>query len=97
MKGRQTASTILRKQLLQRRQDGTLKSQGSMILPGCFDGIVARMAARKGFPALYLSGGGTSALTGVPDIGIVDSKDFCSKIQSSSRYSGLPVLSDAVS
>ena len=50
-------------------------------LPGCFDGIVARMAARKGFPALYLSGGGTSALTGVPDIGIVDSKDFCSKIQ----------------
>ena len=37
------------------------------------------MAARKGFPALYLSGGGTSALTGVPDIGIVDSKIFARK------------------
>jgi methylisocitrate lyase len=90
-----TISLKFRKKLLARRKSGELKKYGSMVLPGCFDGVVARMAARKGFEGVYLSGGGTSALTGVPDIGIVTSNDFCSKIKNLSKFSGLPVLSDA--
>ena len=76
-----TISLKFRKKLLARRKSGELKKYGSMVLPGCFDGVVARMAARNGFEGVYLSGGGTSALTGVPDIGIVTSNDFCSKIK----------------
>ena len=45
--------------------------------------------------AVYLSGGGTSALTGVPDVGVVGVEDFCAKIRNLAAFSGLPVLSDA--
>ena len=76
-----------------RRSD--LTTVGSLVLPGCFDGIVARMCARKGFDAVYLSGGGTSAVSGLPDIGIVGVDGFCEKIRNLSAFSGLPVLSDA--
>ena len=61
------------------------KTDGSLILPGCFDGIVARMAVNKGFQGLYLSGGGTSALTGVPDVGVMACTDFEYKIRNISK------------
>ena len=53
------------------------------------------MAARKGFEALYLSGGGLSALSGVPDVGIVGCTQFEEKIKNISANSGLPVIADA--
>jgi methylisocitrate lyase len=65
------------------------------MLPGCFDGLVARMCARQGFAALYLSGGGVSALSGVPDVGLRSEADFSAKIRALADTSGLPVLSDA--
>jgi methylisocitrate lyase len=54
-----------------------LKSDCLMI-PGCFNGLAARLAAQHGifsllkhtgFPALYISGAAVSASSGVPDIG----------------------------
>lgn len=77
--------------LLRQRQPGGR----SLVLPGCFDGLVARMCARQGFDALYLSGGGVSALSGVPDVGIKSEKDFTEKIRALTDASGLPVISDA--
>ena len=80
---------------LLRARRGALAADGALVLPGCFDGLVARMAARKGFEALYLSGGGTSALSGVPDVGLVTAPQFCAKITNLAATSGLPVLADA--
>jgi methylisocitrate lyase len=53
------------------------------------------MAARRGFEALYMSGGATSALTGVPDIGLLGVEAFAAKVHNLARSSGLPVLADA--
>ena len=81
--------------LLRSRRSGA--TTGSLVLPGCFDGIVARMAVNKGFEGLYLSGGGTSALTGVPDVGIMTCADFEYKIRNISNavVPGVPLLADA--
>ena len=88
-----TAGASFRALLRARR--ATIAKAGALALPGCFDGLVARMAARKGFEALYLSGGGTSALSGVPDVGLVTAAGFCDKIRNLAAPSGLPVLADA--
>lgn len=40
------------------------------MIPGCYNGLVARLAAQHQFPALYVSGGALTASSGVPDIGL---------------------------
>lgn len=64
-------------------------------LPGAFNGMVARLAARAGFEALYVSGAAVSAGFGVPDVGLVTLNEFCAVIEQVSRASGLPLLADA--
>lgn len=41
-----------------------------IMIPGCYNGLVARLAAQHGFKALYVSGGALTASSGVPDIGL---------------------------
>lgn len=38
--------------------------------PGAYNGLTARLAAKRGFKALYVSGGALTASSGVPDIGL---------------------------
>ena len=40
-------------------------------VPGVFNGLVARMAERLGYQAIYLSGAALSAAAGVPDVGLL--------------------------
>ena len=40
------------------------------MVPGCYNGLVARLAAVHGFKALYISGGALTASSGVPDVGL---------------------------
>jgi methylisocitrate lyase len=40
------------------------------MVPGCFNGLIARLAAAHGFKAIYVSGGALTASSGVPDIGL---------------------------
>jgi len=68
---------------------------GCVGLPGVFNGLVARAAARAGFQGLYVSGAAVSAAFGVPDVGMVSLNEFCNVIEQVSRASGLPVLADA--
>src|SRR5260370_34398602 len=42
------------------------------IIPGCFDALSAQLAARAGFPALFMSGFAVSAARlGMPDTGLI--------------------------
>ena len=66
----------------------------TVALPGAFNGMVARMAADKGFTGVYVSGAAISASAGVPDIGILTLDEFCHKIREIVQVSGLPVLAD---
>jgi len=66
----------------------------TVALPGAFNGMVARLAADKGFSGIYVSGAAISASAGVPDIGILTLDEFCHKIREIVQVSGLPILAD---
>lgn len=65
------------------------------MVPGCFNGLIARLAAQRGFKAIYVSGGALTASSGVPDIGLRTLSEFTSVIKDVSTFSNLPVIADA--
>ncbi len=68
---------------------------GPFALPGVFSPLVARLAERIGFQAVYLSGGALSASSGVPDIGLLTLTEFVSQAQLIVQTTNLPLLCDA--
>jgi methylisocitrate lyase len=70
--------------------------QGRTIaIPGVFNALVARMAERLGFEAVYLSGGALSAAMGVPDVGLLAVNEFVDFARSIVQSTPLPLLCDA--
>jgi methylisocitrate lyase len=67
----------------------------TVVIPGVFNPLVARMAEKMGFRAMYLSGAALSASTGVPDIGILTQTEFADAARALTRASHLPLLCDA--
>lgn len=72
-----------------------LLANDCIMIPGCFNGLIARLAAQHDFKALYVSGGALTASSGVPDIGLRSLNEFCSVIKDVSTFSNLPVIADA--
>ena len=54
---------------------------GPLLVPGVFSPLVAKLAERLGFQAVYLSGGALSAGNGVPDIGLLTLTEFVAEAQ----------------
>ncbi|MFO0964686.1 MAG: methylisocitrate lyase [Gemmataceae bacterium] len=67
----------------------------TIAIPGVFNALVARIAEKLGFCALYLSGGALSAATGVPDVGLVTLTEFVDEARRLTQASSLPLLCDA--
>jgi methylisocitrate lyase len=65
------------------------------VLPGVFSPLVAKLAERIGFRAVYLSGGALSAGNGVPDIGLLTLTEFATAAQLTAQATSLPLLCDA--
>ena len=70
-------------------------SSGPVAIPGVFNPLVAKMAERLGFQAVYLSGGALSAGNGVPDIGLLTLTEFVQAAQLTAQATTLPLLCDA--
>lgn len=70
-------------------------SAGAFPLPGVFSPLVAKIAERLGFQAVYLSGGALSAGNGVPDIGLLTLTEFVAQAQLTAQATKLPLLCDA--
>jgi len=68
---------------------------GPLLLPGIFSPLVAKMAERLGFDAVYLSGGALSAGSGFPDIGLLTLTEFVAEAQRITAVCPLPLVSDA--
>jgi methylisocitrate lyase len=64
-------------------------------IPGVFNALVARMAERLGFAAVYLSGGALSAASGVPDVGLLTLTEFVDQARLIAQATELPLLCDA--
>jgi methylisocitrate lyase len=64
-------------------------------IPGVFNALVARLAERLGYQAIYLSGAGLSAAAGVPDVGLLTLNDFVEQARNLAMATSLPLLCDA--
>jgi methylisocitrate lyase len=67
----------------------------TIVIPGVFNPLIARMAEKMGFRAMYLSGAALSASYGVPDIGILTQTEFADAARALTRAASLPLLCDA--
>src|SRR5207302_6618959 len=64
-------------------------------VPGVFSPLVARIAERLGFGAVYLSGAALSASLALPDIGLVTLTEFVEEVRRITAATSLPLLCDA--
>jgi methylisocitrate lyase len=64
-------------------------------VPGAFCPLVARLAERLGFQAVYLSGAALSASAGVPDVGLLTLTEFVEAARGMAAATTLPALCDA--
>ena len=67
----------------------------TIAVPGVFCPLVAKIAERLGFKAVYLSGGALSAANGVPDVGLLTVTEFVDEARRIARSTTLPLLCDA--
>jgi methylisocitrate lyase len=68
---------------------------GPVMLPGVFSPLVARLAERLGFRAVYLSGAALSASLGLPDVGLVGLPEFADAARAITQATDLPLVCDA--
>lgn len=69
--------------------------RGAIQIPGVFNPLVARLAERLGFSAVYLSGGALSAAAAVPDVGLLTLTEFVEAARGIAQATTLPLLCDA--
>ncbi|BBO50723.1 carboxyvinyl-carboxyphosphonate phosphorylmutase [Stenotrophomonas maltophilia] len=72
-----------------------LLRQGSVIAPGVFDGLSARLVELAGFDAVYASGGAIARSAGVPDIGLLGLSEVLVQVERIVDACDLPVIADA--
>ena len=64
--------------------------------PGVADAMNARVVAREGFKAVYMTGSGTAAgLLGMPDIGLLTMTEMVDNAGRIADAAGLPLIADA--
>src|SRR3954447_17815607 len=68
---------------------------GPVLLPGVFNALVARIAERQGFRAVYLSGAALSASLALPDVGLVTATEFAAAARAITQATELPLVCDA--
>ena len=56
--------------------DGALASSSPILLPCCYDGLTARLVARAGFQATFMTGFGVSAVHGFPDTQLISYQEM---------------------
>lgn len=73
-----------------------LAEPGLRVVPGVADALLARLVAEAGFPLVYMSGAGTTAVRlGAPDIGLLGLTEMADNAGRIVDASGLPLIADA--
>ena len=68
--------------------------RGTVIAPGAFNALVALAIRHLGFEAVYVSGGATAAVSGLPDIGLITLTEMTQTVQRITDASQLPAIVD---
>lgn len=67
-----------------------------IVAPGAADPMTARLVERAGFPAVYMTGSGTSlARYGFPDVGLVTLTEMVENARTIARAVTVPIIADA--
>jgi 2-methylisocitrate lyase-like PEP mutase family enzyme len=66
-----------------------------IIAPGAYDALTARLVAQHGFPAVYMTGAGTSASAGFPDYGLLTMTEMVTNAARLVDAVDSPVIADA--
>ncbi len=73
-----------------------LVNKGTVVLPGVYDAITARVAENCGAQALYLSGAGvTNSMTAMPDIALISQDEMSRQANYVCNAVSIPVIADA--
>jgi 2-methylisocitrate lyase-like PEP mutase family enzyme len=78
-----------------RRLRELLAQNGMIRAPGVYDGITAKLAEQAGFPALYMTGAGTSMARGFPDFGLLTLTEMAANASMIARAVQVPLIADA--
>jgi 2-methylisocitrate lyase-like PEP mutase family enzyme len=72
-----------------------LASGRTVVAPGVFDGLSARLTEQAGFPALYASGGAIARSAGIPDLGLLSLSEIVARLEMIVDAVAVPVIADA--
>jgi 2-methylisocitrate lyase-like PEP mutase family enzyme len=72
-----------------------LAADGMIVAPGAHDGLTAQLVAQAGFPAVYMTGAGTSVVHGYPDFGLLIETEMVANAARMARSVDIPLIADA--
>jgi len=72
-----------------------LASGRTVVAPGVFDGLSARLTEQAGFTAVYASGGAIARSAGIPDLGLLSLSEIVARLEMIVDAIAIPVIADA--
>ena len=94
--GRAVTARLTRRPGGPARLRALLDSGQTIVAPGAFDPLSARLVEEAGFPAVYMTGFGTSAaLIGRPDVGLLTMTEMAGNAARIAACVDIPVIADA--
>ena len=72
-----------------------LNSPGMVLAPFVFDAFQARIAQAAGFAAVYMTGFGTAAARGFPDVGLLTMAEMVENVRYIANAVDIPLICDA--
>ncbi|MFO1363446.1 MAG: isocitrate lyase/PEP mutase family protein [Burkholderiales bacterium] len=79
-----------------RRLRELIARPGPFMAPGAADALTARLVAKHGFEAIYMTGAGTTAVRlGMPDVGLLTMTEMADNAQRIAEAARLPLIADA--
>jgi carboxyvinyl-carboxyphosphonate phosphorylmutase len=73
-----------------------LRQPGIVVAPGAYDCLTAKLIEREGFPAVYMTGGGTAVTrVGKPDLGFTTLSEMLASAGAITSTLSVPLIADA--
>ena len=72
-----------------------LRGPRMLVAPFVYDGLQARLAQAAGFAAVYMTGFGTAAARGLPDLGLLTMTEMAENVRTIARAVAIPLICDA--
>jgi methylisocitrate lyase len=73
-----------------------LREPGIIVAPGAYDCLTAKLIEREGFPAVYMTGGGTAVTqVGKPDLGFTTLSEMVANAAAITATISVPLIADA--